>query len=138
MDQFTKKPIADKQQPSTPFLEWSFAIAGALIVGALIVFNIFGALESNGSPPDIQIEVLQHSKLSRAYLVQIKAFNAGGSSAAGLQLEGVLSKDGKEVETSQVTLDYLPPHSSKEGGLFFTANPQEFDLKMRALGYQVP
>ena len=35
-------------------------------------------------------------------------------------------------------LDYLPPHSKRRGGLFFTRDPRQFELQARAFGYEEP
>jgi uncharacterized protein (TIGR02588 family) len=37
-----------------------------------------------------------------------------------------------------VTIDYVPSRSSRKAGLFFMRDPREFDLSLRALGYQSP
>jgi len=37
-----------------------------------------------------------------------------------------------------MTLAYAPAHSIRRGGLFFTKNPQQFDLQIRVPGYEEP
>jgi uncharacterized protein (TIGR02588 family) len=37
-----------------------------------------------------------------------------------------------------MTLDYSPPGSEKQAGLFFTRDPRQFQLQVRALGYVEP
>ena len=41
-------------------------------------------------------------------------------------------------EASEVTLDYLPPRSDREGGLFFAHDPRAGDLQLRAKGFARP
>lgn len=73
------------------------------------------------------------------YLVQFNALNQGGSAAEGVVIEGQLTRGTESVvETSHTMVDYLPSHSELRGGLFFTHYPRQFDLQMRALGYEVP
>lgn len=77
--------------------------------------------------------------MQSGYLVQFNAFNEGGSTAEGVVIEGKLRRGpDPAVETSHTTLDYLPSHSELKGGLFFTQDPRQFDLQLRALGYEVP
>jgi uncharacterized protein (TIGR02588 family) len=64
--------------------------------------------------------------------------NLSPSTAAVVEVEGVLSRDGREVATSSMTLDYVPGHSERQGGLFFAQDPGAYDLELRALGYAEP
>jgi uncharacterized protein (TIGR02588 family) len=72
------------------------------------------------------------------YLVQFHAVNQGGSTAAGVVIGGELRRDAETIESSHTTLNYLPANSERGGGLFFTHDPRQFDLQMRALGYEEP
>ena len=67
-----------------------------------------------------------------------QAQNAGGAAAAQVRIEGTLSAGGQAPETSSVILDYIPGHSAREGGLFFTQDPQSGNLTLRALGFTKP
>jgi uncharacterized protein (TIGR02588 family) len=71
-------------------------------------------------------------------LVEFRALNEGGRTAAGLTIEGELRNGTKVVESSDTTLEYLPSHSERSGGLFFTADPREYQLELRAKGYETP
>ena len=72
------------------------------------------------------------------FVARIAGVNASPETAAAVQVEGVLSRGGEEVESATATLDYVPGHSEKRGGLFFAEDPREGDLRLRALGYQEP
>jgi uncharacterized protein (TIGR02588 family) len=55
-----------------------------------------------------------------------------------LLVEGVL-KDGAEIiETSEVTIDYVPAGSQRQAGLFFIRDPQQYELQLSAKGYEQP
>ncbi len=75
---------------------------------------------------------------SNGYLVEFLAINQGETTAKGLIIEGQLTEGGQEVEKSETTLDYIPARSEREGGLFFTENPEQFEMQLRALGYEEP
>ena len=58
--------------------------------------------------------------------------------AAGLTIEGELKNGEKSEETSDVTMTYIPSQSTRRGGLIFTKNPNEYQLQIRAKGYEQP
>jgi uncharacterized protein (TIGR02588 family) len=64
--------------------------------------------------------------------------NEGGTTAAGLTVEGELRDGTESVETSDSTIDYVPSHSERQGGLFFTLDPGEYEVQLRAKGYEMP
>jgi uncharacterized protein (TIGR02588 family) len=54
-----------------------------------------------------------------------------------VRIEGAVpGSDGPEF--SSVTLDYIPGHSARKGGLFFTLNPQSEKFTLRAAGFAKP
>lgn len=126
------------EKQETPALEWVVAIIGVLLVAGALGFLLYQAVKGDSSPPSVSVEVLSVTKIQSGYLVKIRATNQGGSTAAGLKVKGALRQGGRDVETSHITLDYLPAHSTGEGGLFFTQDPQRFELLLRAEGYQQP
>jgi uncharacterized protein (TIGR02588 family) len=72
------------------------------------------------------------------YLVTVKTSNHGGSTAAAVVIQGELRRGSDVLEQSHVTLDYSPPSSANQVGLYFTRDPRQFDLQVRALGYVEP
>lgn len=121
-----------------PVLEWIIASIGlALVVGA-VTFMVYQAIKGDSSPPDISLHVKSISRIGNGYVVTIRAMNNGGSTAAGLMVEGELRHALETVETSGATISYVPPHSERIGGLFFTKDPRQFELHLRAKGYEAP
>ena len=72
------------------------------------------------------------------YLVQINVLNQGDATAATLKIEGLLLQGTKQVEMSETTIDYVPAHSKRKGGLFFASDPRRVTLQLRAKGYEEP
>jgi uncharacterized protein (TIGR02588 family) len=70
--------------------------------------------------------------------VPFEVRNIGGTAAAALEIEGELREGNRIVETSSTTIDYVPGHSTAEGGLFYSADPNRFTVDVRPLGYRVP
>ncbi len=121
-----------------PVLEWLMAVIGALLVIGSVGFMLYGAVVGDDSPPNIAIRVDSIRPMQDGYLVQIRTTNRGGSTAAGLTVEGELKGDTGTIETSGTTVDFVPPHSERYGGLFFTQDPRRYTLELRAKGYQEP
>jgi uncharacterized protein (TIGR02588 family) len=51
-------------------------------------------------------------------------------------VEGELRKGEEQIELSHTEIDYAPAHAEKRGGLFFSQDPRQGDLRVRALGYE--
>jgi uncharacterized protein (TIGR02588 family) len=143
-----REPGADEDADDGPLRnlagshwEWIAAVISFVLVAAAIVFLIRDATGTPPSPPVIEIRVDSVVAAGSGYLVEFRAHNSSTSTAQALQVEGTLHpSDGAaaDVETSQVTLDYLPGRSSRTAGLFFTRDPREGRLEIRPLGYTRP
>ena len=117
--------------------EWvAGAISAAIVLGMLTV--LIGEATAGHTPPDVSLRVDSIVRRSENYLVAFTAHNRGTNTAAALQVEGELRADTTLVETSSVTIDYLPGEGSREGGLFFRHDPRGLSLTLRPLGYQAP
>ena len=62
----------------------------------------------------------------------------GDEIAADVTVEGELMRAKESLEKSDVTIDYVPSHSEKKGGMFFKNNPRDFDFEIHAKGYNEP
>jgi uncharacterized protein (TIGR02588 family) len=137
-----RAPVSDRYENSTnsdiPALEWIIGTAGFVLVTALIVFLFYHAITQNQSPPDVVVSVTSITQIRSGYLVMVKTLNHGNSTAAEVGVQGELRNGPELLEQSHATLDYLPPYSEKSLGLFFTRDPRQFDLAVRALGYVEP
>jgi uncharacterized protein (TIGR02588 family) len=120
-----------------PWLEWLASGLGLLM--ALCVFGFIGwqTLDDATSPPAITVTSAEVAQIAGGYRVIFEAHNVGGEAAAQVRIEGMVSGSGSP-ETSSVTLDYIPGHSRRKGGLFFTQNPQSGTLTLRAAGFAKP
>lgn len=130
----------DKQKDSgTPVLEWIAAGIGLVLTLAMLGFIGWQAWKSEGEEvPGIEIHVQRIVPAAGGWVVEIAAQNVSAATAAAVQIEGELIKDGRVLATSQVTLDYVPGNSERRGGLLFREDPRAHDLEMRALSYAKP
>lgn len=121
-----------------PFWMWGIGLLGLLFVLGSIGFMLYEAIAGDSSPPDVIVEIDSILPARNGFLVEFRAINEGGRAAAGLTVEGELRNGAQIVETSDSTIEYVPSHSEREGGLFFTLDPREYDLQLRAKGYETP
>jgi uncharacterized protein (TIGR02588 family) len=127
-----------KAEQQVPWLEW---LASA--IGLLVVFGIFGVIgwqAFNGAamPPVITVEIESVTPVEGGYRVLFRAHNTAGEAAAQVEIEGKVAAAGEDEETSKAILDYVPGHSARQGGLFFTRNPHSGSLAVRAIGFATP
>jgi uncharacterized protein (TIGR02588 family) len=133
-----EQPVGQGGPAKTPMLEWLAALIGVIVVATTIAYLLFDAASRGDTPPDIMVRVDEVVPLAEQYLVKFEIYNQGGDAAASLNLEGVLLENGELVETSSATVAYAPADSVRTGGMFFTRNPNEFEIELRATGYEDP
>jgi len=127
------------QRNETPALEWLAAVIGFILVVSTIGYLIYSAVTQSDSPPNLTIESYTISKTGNDYLVQFTLLNDGANNAAEITVEGKITEGEKETETSAVTIDYAPAHSTREGGLLFKHEPvKDKNFQIRAVGYKKP
>jgi uncharacterized protein (TIGR02588 family) len=124
--------------PRIPPLEWAVAALGLMLVAGTAVLLAFQGYASGSSPPDITLRVESIVELRNGYVAKVKAVNVGGSTAADVLVEGELANASGVVEKSEMSFQYLPPHSARTGGLFFRSDPRKYELKLTAKGYESP
>ena len=128
----------NKKLKDAPWWMWGIALVGLTLVAGSIGFMVYKAVAGDSSPPDVTVHVDSIVPARNGYLVKFRALNEGGSTAEGLTVEGVLLNGVETVETSNTVIEYLPAHSKREGGLFFTSDPRQHQLQLRAKGYEDP
>ena len=123
----------------TPLLEWISASLGAAIVLALLGFVAFKAVTAT---PDVPATVRLVPGDAYAgpggYVVEVRAHNPTGSTAAAVHIEGTLKEGGREVETARATISYVPGRSEREAALIFSRDPRRYRVELRATGYEKP
>lgn len=118
--------------------EWVAAAAGTTLVLGTVGLMLNEALTSPSSPPALTVHVDSVLPQGKGYLVQVRAENSGGETAAGVTIEGELRSDTGSVEKSEVTIDYVPARGKRSGGLLFQEDPGRYVLTVRPKGYDLP
>ncbi len=132
-----KKSQAGKSE-QTPLWEWVLAAVGVLLVAGAVLTMVYRGLTQDGVPAHFSVTAGSASSINDSYVVPFSVKNLGSQTAADLTIEATLIRGEQTVETSNVTLDYVPANSEREGVMFFTKNPNDFELEFRALGYNKP
>lgn len=136
-DSENNKP-KNKQKENPSALEWLAAAIGLVLVVGTIGFLIYNAAVAKNTPPVLSVKRNSVETLESGYLVKFSLRNDGESNASEVVVEGKLVQNGEDLETSSVTIKYSPAYSTREGGLFFSKNPNELELQLRPLGYENP
>lgn len=122
----------------TSILEWIVAFIGFVCVLFSVGYIIFHAATSGDKPPDFAVKVKSIKKQTNGYVVEFTIKNSGDNNAASVDVEGKLEKNGEEIETRSVSFPYVAAASEQSGGLVFTENPEAYELKLNAAGYENP
>jgi len=122
----------------TPVWEWIIAAVGLILVVGAIGSTLYRAVTEESTPPTLGVIVDSVQRNGDGYLVKFRVKNTGNQTAAAANIEGELKNGEETAETSSAALTYVPANSERRGGLFFTKNPQQFDLQIRAMGYEEP
>ncbi len=126
------------RQRKTPVWEWIIAAIGLILVVSAIGTTLYRAVTEESTPPILEISVDLIVPTANGYLAEFRVKNTGNQTAAALTIEGELKQGEESVETSTASLAYVPANSHREGGLFFTKNPNDFEFQIRVLGYEKP
>ena len=120
-------------------LEWIAGTVGLILTLALLGFIGWRALMHDAqSPPELELRVERVVRAGDAYVAQFVVQNRSQQTAEGVEVEGELSAGMGELETSTATFAYIPGGSSVRGGLYFSSDPRDGSLKLRALGHTSP
>lgn len=121
-----------------PRVEWIVGGIGLLIVALAIGVLLHEAVAGDKSPPDVKLTVQAIEPLQNGFLVKVRAENEGGEPAARVAVKAELIEDAQVAEESETQFEYLPPHSSRDAGVFFTRDPRQGEVRLKALGYEEP
>lgn len=123
---------------NAPLWMWGIGVLGLIFILGSIGLALYEAALGDSSPPDVTVQLQEIIPAKNGFLVEFRVINEGGTTAAGLMVEGTLRNGNEIIESSNTTMEYVPSHSERQGGLFFTQDPQQYELQLRAMGYEMP
>ena len=106
-----------------PVWSWVAAALGLILVAGSVGFMLYQHFAEDRTPPLVAIEVQSVVPSGDGYVVTIDVTNRGSAVASGLVIEGVLNDTATAVETSTITIDYVPSGSHRQAGLYFSRDP---------------
>ncbi|MBM6595988.1 TIGR02588 family protein [Microvirga pudoricolor] len=124
-------------RPSTSRWEWVAAAFGAVLVAAIVGYMVYFGLAEHGTTPSIEVQVSDTTRSPSGYVVQFRAINRGGSTAAAVRIRGELRR-GDSLEEAETELDYVPPHSERKASLIFRDDPASGALRIAPTSYTDP
>lgn len=124
---------------SSTTAEWVAAALGATVVIAMVgCLTWYGFRGGDGAPEVTVVQDGPAMETAGGYRVEFTARNAASATAGQLRIEGELRIGGRVVERSVMTMDYLPGHAERQGGLFFRQDPGSGALSIYPTGYEKP
>jgi uncharacterized protein (TIGR02588 family) len=128
-----------KNRGRIPALEWIAAGIGLLLTLGILGAIGWEAVRGDGDRlPAIEVEVGRIVPAAGGYAVEVELRNLSPATAAGVEVEGELTRGDGTTAISTVVVDYVPGRSTRTAGLFFREDPRAHGLKVRALGYSEP
>lgn len=122
-----------------PLVEWVSAAIGLATTGAMVGFLALEAVQQRDDvPPSMHAVAVGLVSAPDHYVVEFEVRNDSAATGAGVQVEGTLKQGDSDIEISTATLSYIPGQSIQRGGLVFTRNPRDYQLKLRVTGYERP
>ncbi len=133
-----KKTKPKSGERNAALLETAFAGLGAILAAGTIGIILWNGINGIGGEPEVEARATRVEAQGGVYLVEIEVFNGGDAAAAGIEVEGILERDGQELERATTTFDYLPSQSRRVGGLYFAEDPKSGTLKVAPKSYVTP
>ncbi|MGY2081003.1 hypothetical protein [Modestobacter sp. SYSU DS0657] len=118
--------------------EYALGALGALVVLLVLGFLVHQAVFVRDSGPRLSVTTSVAEQVGDGWAVPFEVVNDGGTTAEQVQVTGVLTRDGEEVQQATATIDYVAPHSRQSGALLFSVDPGSGSLEVRPTAYTTP
>lgn len=118
-------------------LEWIVFALGLTATLAILGYLGYDIATFHPQTPRVEVVLGPAERQGDHYVVPVTAKNHCDETLEGVVVEATL-KTGKEEETAQFELAFLPRRSQREGWFTFTKDPGSGSLRARAIGYERP
>jgi uncharacterized protein (TIGR02588 family) len=121
------------------WLEWLVFAASLVLVVSTLGYLVYDGAMSSDAPPSIEFQLGTPQPRSNYFLVPVSVTNRGDETAEGVHVEVVLVDRGKEQESGEFEIAFLPRHSTRAGWVTFETDPRTVEeMKARVLGFEKP
>jgi len=126
------------KRTKVPVWEWLVAAVGLGLILFVIGALIWEAASGSDQPPLIELRVKETVPQGSGELVMIEVHNSGGQVASDLKVRGSIGSGASVLESREVTVAYVPRHSRKVIGLFFSQPTAGQNLRLESIGFVKP
>lgn len=135
----TKSQNSSHTESEDPhWIEWATGIVSGALVIVMIGWVANEAWHQTDAPPDLSTAVLKTEPTSGGFRVEFEIRNRSTTTAASVTVQGEITEDGRPVDQSDVTFDYVPAQSKAKGAMLFKTDPAGKQLRIVPTGYTDP
>lgn len=98
-----------------------------LLVLSILAYLSYQAYTDKPSSPDLVVEYFPDASPNAPYRYRVVVHNRGGETAEEVQIELAVEIEGEQVESADLSIDFAPKASKREGWVNFKADPQQAD-----------
>lgn len=121
------------------WLEWIVFVISLILVLFTLGYIVYDGATLGETPPNIELQLGQPQPQSDRFIVPVTATNRGDETAETVQIEVTLNSDGREEETAEFEIAFLPRHSTRRGWVTFQTDPRTVEqIEARVLGFEKP
>lgn len=121
------------------WLEWIVFVVSLVLVLSTLGYLVYDGATAGNIPPSVEFKLGKPQPILNHFLVPITVTNRGDETAVGVHIEVVLENSGKEQESGEFEIAFLPRHSTREGWVTFETDPRTVEqMKARVLGFEKP
>lgn len=125
------EPAADR----IPAIQWVVAALGLAVTLATIGYLVWLAGHAREAPPDVVVRVDSVYQARAGWAVTFTATNRGDRTAESVVIR---ARTGDGQEEGETTLDFVPGHGQRQGGLIVREDPRGAGLGLAAEGWARP
>jgi len=120
-------------------LEWIIFSISLLLTAGTIGYLGYKTYTHQPSPPDILVRYTPDPTDNAPYRYHLVIENIGGETAEEVLIEVILQESEETIESSEVTLSFVPKKSTQESWVNFTNDPASADtLLAKVVSFKKP
>ncbi|MFB9293187.1 hypothetical protein [Persicitalea jodogahamensis] len=121
------------------WLEWTVFGGGLGLTVAIISYLVYKTATYNSGPPELYVKYYPEPGRYEPHRYHVILKNEGNETAESVTVEISLLKGKKVLEKAELSVDYCPKESSREGWVSFNNNPKLADTVVaRVMSYEKP